>query len=366
LSPETICRLSALDDVMATIVEADGSRERPLKAPARHEPAVPPCATHVLTVAGMRAVNRPLDAATVHRPEIAAELAGLRMGDSLAPEAVAAMLAHPAGGLKGHHPGRASYLYLNLAADASDSPSEVEARLTWAQRIAGIVLARPMVYPAYQAVMIGSAHAAEPVDEVHGRVAGVVLAAGRSSRVAGDVPKQLLPWADGGTLVGHAVDQALASRLLTSVSVITGYQGGQVADALRHRRVTLVNNPSWAAGQSSSVHAAVRALPPDVSAVVFLLADQPGVPCETIDQLVQAHRRTLAPIVAPVYRNGQRGNPVLFDRSVFPELLALQGDTGGRPVIERHSAAVHIVPLDVPQPRGIETIEEYWRRRAGG
>jgi molybdenum cofactor cytidylyltransferase len=97
---------------------------------------------------------------------------------------------------------------------------------------------------------------------------------------------------------------------------------------------------------------------------VFLLADQPGVRSETIDRLVEAYRRTLAPIVVPVYQGGQRGNPALFDRSVFPELLALQGDTGGRPVIERYGSGVQLVPIDLPQPQGIETMEEYRRTRS--
>ena len=65
----------------------------------------------------------------------------------------------------------------------------------------------------------------------------------------------------------------------------------------------------------------------------------------------------------PEYQGGQRGNPVLFDRRTFPELLALQGDTGGRPVIDRYGLAVHVVPIDLPQPQGIETMEEYRRQR---
>ena len=364
LSPETICRLSALADVDAMVVEADGSRERPLKAPADHEPVMPPCVTHVITVAGMAGVNQPLDSRSMHRPEIAAELTGLRLGDPLTPAAIARLLAHPAGGLKGHPAGVASFLYLNLASDDAGPEDEVDNRLAWAREIASLILGSPIAQPAYQAVLIGSAQAMEPVLEVHARVAGVVLAAGRASRLGGDLPKQLLSWHAGNTLVGHAVDTALASRLLSEVLVVTGYRAEDVAAVLTDRPVTLVTNPDWLAGQSSSVRAAVQALPSEVSAAVFLLADQPGVRSETVDLLVQAYRSTLAPIVVPEYKGGQRGNPVLFDRSVFPELLALQGDIGGRPVIDRFGAAVWVVPIDEPQPQGIETMEEYWRSQA--
>ena len=112
------------------------------------------------------------------------------------------------------------------------------------------------------------------------------------------------------------------------------------------------------------MRAGVHALPSEVSAVMFLLADQPAVRSETIDLLVEAYRRTFAPIVVPEYQGGQRGNPVLFDRRTFAELLALQGDTGGRPVIDRYGLAVHVVSIDLPQPQGIETMEEYRQTRS--
>ncbi len=364
LSPEAICRLSALADVDALVVEADGSRERPLKAPAGHEPVIPPCVTHVITVAGMAGVNQPLDQRWVHRPEIAAELIGLRLGDPLTPAAIARLLLHPAGGLKGHRAGRASFLYLNLAWDDAGLEDAADNRLAWAREIADLVLESPVAQPAYQAVLIGSAQAEDPVLEVHARVAGVVLAAGRANRLGGDVPKQILPWNSGNTLVGHVVDTALASCLLHNLFVVSGYRAEDIAEALVDRPVTLVPNPDWLAGQSSSVRAGVHALPSEVSAVMFLLADQPAVRSETIDLLVEAYRRTFAPIIVPEYQGGQRGNPVLFDRRTFAELLALQGDTGGRPVIDRYGLAVHVVSIDLPQPQGIETMEEYRQTRS--
>jgi molybdenum cofactor cytidylyltransferase len=191
----------------------------------------------------------------------------------------------------------------------------------------------------------------------------VVLAAGRASRFGGDGPKQLLPWNEGNTLVGHVVDTALASRVLEQVLVVTGYRGTEVETALAGRTVTVVANPDWPAGQSSSVQAALRAVPPHTQAVVFLLADQPGVRAETVDLLVEAYRRTLAPVVVPQYLGGLRGNPVLFDRSTFPDLLALQGDTGGRPVIDQVGSAVRFVPVNLPQPAGIETLDDYRQLR---
>jgi molybdenum cofactor cytidylyltransferase len=359
LAPETICRLAALDGVGAVVVEADGSRERPLKAPAAHEPAAPACATHVVTVAGVAAVGQPLDATTVHRPEIAATLTGLRLGDPLTPEAVAALLAHPHGGRQGCPAGAVPVLYLNLALDDALDDAEAQRRLVAARRVASIILASSP--PAYRSVLIGSALAVDPVCEVHGRVAAMVLAAGGSSRLEGDLPKQLLPWQPGGTLVGRAADIALQATTLSEVVVVTGHRAQQVQAALRGRPVHAVFNPDWQAGQSSSIAAGLSALAPDISAVVFILADQPTVLPATIDHLVMRHRQTLAPVVAPIYQGNQRGNPVLFDRRSFPELLALQGDTGGRPLLQRYGRQVEQVVVDGPRPQGIETWEQYQR-----
>jgi molybdenum cofactor cytidylyltransferase len=365
LSPEAICRLSALDEVGAVVVEADGSRERPLKAPAAHEPLVPACATHVITVAGLAALGKPLNAATVHRPEIAAALIGLQPGDILTAEALAALLTHAHGGRKGCPAHATPLLFLNLALDNASSDAEAQRCLGAAGRIASILFSSPA--PAYRAVLIGSAQAADPVQQVHGRVAAVVLAAGGSSRFDSNSPKQVMPWQPGGTLAGHAVDIGLHAATIDEVVVVTGHRAGEVQSALGDRPVRCVFNPDWQAGQSSSVVAGLQALPPDVSAAVFILADQPAVQPATIDQLVQRHRQTLAPVVAPIYQRGQRGNPVLFDRRTFPELLALRGDTGGRVLFQRYSAQVERVAIEAPAPQGIETRADYdaMRERVG-
>jgi molybdenum cofactor cytidylyltransferase len=308
----------------------------------------------MISVANVAVAGQPLDHATVHRPEIAAALTGLSLGDTLTPEAIAALLVHPDGGLKGCPAGAAALLCLNLALDETIGSVEIGRRLAAARRIAALALAKPP--PRYRAVLIGSAQAVDPVSEAHGRVAAVVLAAGGSSRLGGDEAKQLLPWQPGGTLAGHAVDIALGAATLSQVVVVTGYRADEVQAALADHPVRCVFNPDWQAGQSSSLAAGLSALEPDVAAVVFVLADQPAVPAETVDQLVMRHRQTLAPVVAPIYQGGQRGNPVLFDRRTFPGLLTLQGDTGGRSLIQHYGDEVQQVIIDASMPQGIETM----------
>ena len=330
--PEFLDRIAAQPAVDVVIVEADGSRRLPFKAPAQHEPVIPSSTTVLVPVVGLDVVGKPLVAGQVHRPEIVAALSGAALGDPVTPEMIAAVLAHPEGGAKGLPPGARLVPFLNKAED--------EATLAAARQIARLLLAHPIV----DRVIIGAAQAPDPVIEVWGRISAVVLAAGQGSRFG--ALKQVLPW-HGVPLVAHVADQALACPDIDSVVVTLGAGAGQVEAALAGRRVDLVPVPDWADGQSRSVQTGLRALA-DVSAVLFLLADQPGVSPALLAALIQRHRETLAPVVAPRYR-GQRGNPVLFDRSTFPEFARLIGDVGARPIIQAHSDEIAWVDWPTPE-----------------
>ncbi|PWH16404.1 MAG: hypothetical protein DDG58_09595 [Ardenticatenia bacterium] len=186
-------------------------------------------------------------------------------------------------------------------------------------------------------------------------VAAVVLAAGGATRFG--KLKQLLPW-EGGTLLTRVVDTALASSA-RPVVVVLGAQAEACRVALGERPVQVVINPAWAEGQSTSVQAALVTLPPHVDAALFLLADQPAVQSDTLEQLIARYRATRAPLVWPEW-HGQRGNPVLFDRRLFPELRALHGDVGGRVVLQAHAAEAERVPVsDAGILIDIDTPDDY-------
>jgi molybdenum cofactor cytidylyltransferase len=123
--------------------------------------------------------------------------------------------------------------------------------------------------------------------------------------------------------------------------------------------VQVVNNPAWQAGQSSSVKTGLRALPAQIGATVFLLADQPQIPANLLASLVEAHAVSLSPLVAPLVQ-GQRANPVLFDRVTFQDFHSLSGDQGGRALFARYP--VHWVPWHDPAIlQDIDTPEDYQR-----
>src|SRR5438552_2545192 len=176
-------------------------------------------------------------------------------------------------------------------------------------------------------------------------VAGLILAAGAATRMGR--PKQLLDW-DGRPLVRAAAETALAARLGPVLAVVGSAQAEVVA-ALAGLPLQIVPNPDYADGQSTSLRAGIAALPPGVEAVVVLLGDQPFVTAAMVERLVAEWRASASPIVAPVYA-GQRGNPVLFARAVFPELLAIQGDRGARVVLAANPARIRPVLFDDPRP----------------
>lgn len=347
----TVEAMSRMAGVDAVLVEADGARMRPLKAPADHEPVVPACTTILAPVVGLDVLGQPLTEAHVHRPARVAALTGLGPGDPISPEIVARLLGHAQGGLKGRPTGaRVTPLLNKLDLLSAEQRSGVSARL--AQRLllqtAGI-----------SEVILGAVAAPVPAVEVVGRVAGVILAAGAARRFGR--LKQLLPW-QGATLLNHVIQQVLDAASLSSIVVVLGCGEDIVRPTLAPfgARIQIVSNSQWAEGQSTSVHAAVHSLQQQeaaVAAAVFLLADQPDVNPAVVDALVARHRATLAPLVVPTYR-GQRGNPVLFDRSTFPDLLRVVGDVGGRPLLIPYANALATVDFDQPPPRDIDTTDD--------
>jgi len=96
---------------------------------------------------------------------------------------------------------------------------------------------------------------------------------------------------------------------------------------------------------STSLRAGIDAINPEAKAAVIALGDQPLISVRTIDLLVERYLKTGGPIVAP-YFQARRGNPVLFDRSLFPELRNVQGDTGAKASVERHADDVVKVQVD--------------------
>lgn len=178
-----------------------------------------------------------------------------------------------------------------------------------------------------------SARAARPP-----RVAAILLAAGRSSRMG--AANKLLSKVGGTTMVGRAVRAALESRA-DPVVVVTGHDGERVraaalAAAKSDRSVTILHNPDYAAGISSSIQRGLSALGPDIDGALICLADMPRISATVLDRLIDAFDPAAGRAICVPVWNGKRGNPVLWARRFFPEMQALAGDVGARHLIGEH------------------------------
>ena len=185
--------------------------------------------------------------------------------------------------------------------------------------------------------------AAAPAVSAGRRVAAIVLAAGRSTRMGG--PNKLLEMISGKPLVRIAAEQALSSRA-SPVVVVSGHERARVEAALAGLDVRLVHNPDYPQGLSTSVRAGLAALPPESEAAIVCLGDMPQVTSALIDRLIAAfdpERNAL--VVLPTF-DGKRGNPVLWSRRFFPELIALEGDVGARHLIGAYPEVVTEVPVE--------------------
>ena len=188
------------------------------------------------------------------------------------------------------------------------------------------------------------------------RIASIVLAAGGSSRMEGR--HKLLERVGDGPLLLHGVRAALAFG--GPVVVVTGGEAAAVESHLP-AGVRVVRNPAWTEGMSTSIRAGVEALPAGVDAAFVLLADMPAVEVRHLREL--AARWVPGAIVVPTH-DGVRGNPVLWSAEHFPELARLEGDRGGKPLLNRHADAVVEVSCDSAGSRDVDDATDLERERA--
>ena len=173
-------------------------------------------------------------------------------------------------------------------------------------------------------------------------IAALVLAAGGSSRMGG--PKQLMEL-DGKTLLRRAVETAIASQA-GGVVVVLGKEWERMAGETKGLAGTVVVNPEWQVGMSSSLQAGLAALPDDAEAVLITLCDQPLVTAEHLRQLLTLFLESGKPVAASRYA-GALGVPAVVARSLFPELMQLTGDVGARRVIQAHADEAAV--MDLPE-----------------
>jgi len=169
-------------------------------------------------------------------------------------------------------------------------------------------------------------------------ISAIVLAAGQATRF-GEC-KQLVRLG-GKTLLEHALAGVRGAKI-DDVVVVLGANAEEILERIAFRE-TVVINPDFAGGMSTSIQAGLRAAKGDAALIV--LGDQPFVASATLDALIDEYRRTKARVIIPTYR-GLRGNPVLVDRSLFAEMMNIRGDVGCRAIFGDHADSIVNVPVE--------------------
>lgn len=207
-------------------------------------------------------------------------------------------------------------------------------------------------------------------------VAGIILAAGESSRMGRD--KALLP-IGRETFVQHLI--AILKGRVSPLVLVLGHHADEIAAriapqgaqrkpdecagaeavantamnaepgaATASAPITILRNPEYRLGQLSSLKVAIgylnaRPAGANVEAALVALVDHPAIPASVVDLLLANFAKSHAPVLIPTYY-GRRGHPVLFARSLFAELLDAPLEEGARWVVRRHAAEVELVETD--------------------
>ena len=187
-------------------------------------------------------------------------------------------------------------------------------------------------------------------------IVGIILAAGSASRMG--QAKQLLPLGSR-PMLWHVAQAACQSRL-DEVIVVTGAAVEPVSLCIADLPLRIVHNPDWQQGQAGSIQTALRSLPPNCDAVLFLLADQPLITSQLINELISHWQRCGKSIVRLCHANNP-GNPVLFSLAVWRDALQqLDGDQGARRILKAHPEAIGYLPVASDEIfLDVDTIEDY-------
>ncbi len=290
------------------LIEADGARSLPLKAPADHEPCIPPESQTVIVVAGCAGIGSPINENTVHRPDSYVRLSGLKMGDTITPQAALRVLTHPQGGFK-NIPTRAKKILLLNQAETPEI-----------QATAGEI-AKQAINLGFDRAIIASLDSIRPLPIVFVRfepvVGAVVL--------------------DGDQLRYHSVDETIEQieicqkRLedagCQSFQVIDPETNSEFTQKLKTLKISRVTNPDWQLGKSTGYHQLMRKLTTRAGALILFDLGQVLPSGQLIQAILNAWQSRFASVVRPLIA-GRRASPILYDQSVFPKFANLQGDQG--------------------------------------
>jgi len=331
------------------IVEADGSAHKPIKGYASYEPVFPSRSDVLVPVLGVEAIGNPVDPGHVHRAEAFCKLTGARPGAPIDVSHFLTIARHMIDLGRQSTPGAAIVPLINKVDTISDCRVIREIAEGLKQYSADILFTAlreddPVRF-LYQAGADGTGFG----------ISAVILAAGESLRMGR--PKLSLE-IRGKTILEHAL-APVAEAGIRDVVIVFSAENEKLKDLVPRGYRVVINRHSKE-GISTSLKAGLSAVDPRSQGILFALGDQPFVGSGVYKDLIQYHRGHLPLITCPVYE-GKRGNPVIFDRRLWPALMKIKGDEGGKQIM------AGVDPKDIGQVKvdgdgvliDIDTPEEY-------
>lgn len=355
--PGQIDDLKKLDDCFI-LVEADGSKGKPIKGFAAHEPVIPSGSDLIIPLAGFDTLGRAHACETVHRlPELLA-ITGAKEGEMIRESHIASYFDHAVRQGLAQAPGAEIIPALNKS-DLLSNPAlaawKISLLLQGAAKIKQLIAVRAAGEMPVKAVFPFSGAGPEI------KLTAVLLAAGEATRMGKD---KLALQCGGKTILEQTLNNVKAGGIEDIIVVIQ--PGSQWPGRISLPGVRFTENHDYLTGQASSIKSALKELKSNTQAAMFVLADQPMIEPEVYKELIDSYCSSLKPVTCPVY-NDTRGNPVIFDRILWPDLALLSGDTGGRAIIKQLPVSMissvpvrsHSVLLD------IDTVEDYKKYLSG-
>jgi probable selenium-dependent hydroxylase accessory protein YqeC len=311
------------------LIEADGSKRKSIKAPAEHEPVIPEGSTKVVGVIGLDCISREIDEKYVHRPEIFAKITNSRKGDVIGYESILNLIENDKGLFKGVPSGCERFLILNKVEDkdreeAADKVLEgiVERNISMDGFIVGSLLEdKYMKLPN------------------EGNITAIIMASGFSRRM--NTNKLVLPV--NGIPCIERVIKAVCESDVDEIVLI--YQKDDVKYIAEKYGLKTIYNDKAHLGQSEAVKLGVLCSNTASKGYMFFTGDQPFINKRVINKVVDNFEAGSYRIVVPTFE-GKRGNPVIFSSLLKDELLKLEGDVGGRAVMEKYSSCVKLLAID--------------------
>lgn len=301
------------------IIEADGSKRKPIKAPASHEPVIPSFTTMMIGIIGMDCIYKKIYEKNVHRAGIFCGITNSKIGDFITEDIIYSLIISKDGIFKGVPIDSKKHLILNKV--------ENKKREKASQNIKDKILLNKIDINIISGSM-----------GKRTKISGIIMASGFSRRMKRD--KLLLKLGDK-TLLERVIDACITSQL---DEIMVVYRSEKIKDIAISYDLKTVLNKNAEKGQSESVKIGLKNIDSDTDGIMFIVGDQPFLDSKTINILINKFIADKEKIIIPRYGE-DTGNPTIFPISLKDQLNKLSGDVGGREIIDKNLKQVKYVDI---------------------